>query len=121
MAVVVVEEKSSPLSFLTDNAIGAVISETYANLSEKRKALGLEYPGTVDGIAREVQREVLLTNYMFTGLRCDLQKVFSVAPLFRIQHGFAMGSPSLPPWQLMTLYGNPNVRTQTSQFRQPCF
>ncbi len=104
-----VEEKSSPLSFLTDNAIGAAIFDTYANIAEKRKALGLLNPGTVDGISREVQRDVLLSNYMFSGLRCDLQKIFSVAPLFRLQHGFAMGSNALPPWQLMALYGNSRV------------
>ena len=103
------EKSSSSLSFLTDNAITAAITDTYSNLSEKRKALGLENPGTVDNISREVQREVLLSNYMFSGLRCDLQKIFSVAPLFRLQHGFAMGSQALPPWQLMALYGTPRV------------
>jgi mitochondrial import receptor subunit TOM40 len=106
---ILVEEKGSALSFLTDNVIAATISGAYSNLSEKRKAMGLENPGTVDSIAREVQREVLLSNYMFSGLRCDLQKVFSVSPLFRLQHGFAMGSQALPPWQLTALYGTPNV------------
>jgi mitochondrial import receptor subunit TOM40 len=104
-------EKASPLAFLTDNVIAATLTDTYANLAERRKILGLSNPGTVDGIAREVQRDVLLSNFMFQGLRCDLQKVFSVAPLFRIQHGFAMGSQALPPWQLMALYGTPKVRT----------
>jgi hypothetical protein len=71
--------------------------------------LGLENPGTVDNIAREVQKDVLLSNFMFSGLRCDLQKVFSINPLFRLQHGFAMGSQALPPWQLMALYGTSDV------------
>jgi mitochondrial import receptor subunit TOM40 len=114
-------EKASPLAFLTDNAIVATLTDTYANLAERRKALGLSNPGTVDGIAREVQRDVLLSNFMFQGLRCDLQKVFSVAPLFRIQHGFAMGSQTLPPWQLMALYGTPKVRTAAYHCRtKPC-
>ena len=106
-----IEEQGSPgrLSFLTDNAVAATISDTYNNLSEKRKAMGLENPGTVDTIASEVQRQVLLSNYMFSGLRCDLQKIFSLQPLFRLQHGFAMGSQALPPWQLMALYGTPWV------------
>jgi hypothetical protein len=104
-------EKASPLAFLTDNVIATTLTDTYASLAERRKALGLSNPGTVDGIAREVQRDVLLSNFMFQGLRCDLQKVFSVAPLFRIQHGFAMGSQALPPWQLMALYGTPKVRS----------
>jgi len=107
------EEKSSssPLAFLTDNVIAAVITDMYSSLSEKRKLLGLENPGTVDNIAREVQKDVLLSNFMFSGLRCDLQKVFSISPLFRLQHGFAMGSQALPPWQLMALYGTSNVQT----------
>jgi len=105
----VAEEKASRLAFLTDNVIAAIISDTYSSLAEKRKALGLENPGTVDNISREVQKDVLLSNFMFTGLRCDLQKIFSVYPLFRIQHGFAMGSQALPPWQLMALYGTPRV------------
>lgn len=106
----VVEEKSSsPLAFLTDNAIAATLSDAYSNLSERRKLLGLENPGTVDNINREVTKEVLLTNYMFSGLRCDLHKMFSVSPLFRMQHGFAIGSPSLSPWQMFALYGNSKV------------
>ena len=107
---VIIEDNRSPLSFLTDNVIGATIQDAYSSLSAKRKALALENPGTVDGISREVQKDVLLSNYMFSGLRCDLQKIFSVAPLFRLQHGFAMGSQALPPWQLMALYGTPQVR-----------
>jgi len=116
LTMAVVEEKStsSPLAFLSDNAISTVISETYSNLSERRKALGLENPGTVDNISREVQKDVLLSNFMFSGLRCDLQKIFSVNPLFRLQHGFAMGSQALPPWQLMALYGNSNVFMQAA-------
>jgi mitochondrial import receptor subunit TOM40 len=110
MAVALEEKSTSPLSFLSDNVLAAAINDTYSSLSEKRKLLGLENPGTVDNIAREVQKDVLLSNYMFSGLRCDLQKIFSVAPLFRLQHGFAMGSQALPPWQLMALYGTSNVR-----------
>ncbi|OAP56978.1 hypothetical protein AYL99_09090 [Fonsecaea erecta] len=114
---VVVEEKSSStsmLSFLTDNAIAATIADSYSGLSARRKLLGLENPGTVDNIAREVQKDVLLSNFMFSGLRCDLQKVFSINPLFRLQHGFAMGSQALPPWQLMALYGNSDVFMQAA-------
>jgi mitochondrial import receptor subunit TOM40 len=116
---VVIEEKStsSPLSFLTDNVISAAITDTYAGLQERRRLLGLENPGTVDNIAREVQKDVLLTNFMFSGLRCDLQKIFSLNPLFRLQHGFAMGSQALPPWQLMALYGNSRVLLSSMRVR----
>lgn len=107
----ILEEKapSSSLSFLTDNAITSVINNTYASLAAKREAMGLTNPGTVESIDREVKREVLLSNYMFSGLRCDLQKIFSVNPLFRLQHGFAMGSQALPPWQMMAIYGTNRV------------
>ncbi|KIW96967.1 uncharacterized protein Z519_02358 [Cladophialophora bantiana CBS 173.52] len=114
---VAVEEKSSSTStwsFLTDNAIAATIADSCSNLSAKRKLLGLENPGTVDNIAREVQKDVLLSNFMFSGLRCDLQKVFSINPLFRLQHGFAMGSQALPPWQLMALYGTSDIFMQAA-------
>ncbi|KAJ4572232.1 translocase of outer mitochondrial membrane [Exophiala dermatitidis] len=114
MALVEEKSSSSPLAFLTDNAISAAISDTYANLQERRTLLGLENPGTVDNIAREVQKDVLLSNFMFSGLRCDLQKIFSVSPLFRLQHGLAMGSQQLPPWQLMALYGTSNVFMQAA-------
>ena len=103
------EEKASPLAFLTDNIIALTLKDSYANIAERRKALRLENPGTVDNISREVQKDVLLSNFMFTGLRCDLQKIFSVAPLFRIQHGLATGSQALPPYQLLALFGNSNV------------
>lgn len=104
------EKPSTPLAFLTDNVITATISEAYSSLQSKRKALGLENPGTVENINREVQREVLLSNYMFSGLRCDLQKLFSISPMFRMQHGFAIGSPALPPWQMIAVYGTSKVR-----------
>lgn len=110
MAQVTIDAPSSgPLSFFTDNAIATAINDTYNNLAERRKLLGLTNPGTVEGIAREVQRDVLLTNHMFSGLRCDLQKFFSLSPMFRMQHGFAMGSNVLPPWQMLAMYGNSRV------------
>ncbi|EXJ79643.1 mitochondrial import receptor subunit TOM40 [Capronia epimyces CBS 606.96] len=114
MALVEEKSSSSPLALLTDNAISAALSDTYSTLQERRKLLGLENPGTVDNIAREVQKDVLLSNFMFSGLRCDLQKVFSISPLFRLQHGLAMGSQALPPWQLMALYGTSNVFMQAA-------
>ena len=103
--ILIEKSPSSAPSFLTDNVISATISDAYSNLQLRRKALGLDNPGTVENINREVQREVLLSNYMFSGLRCDLQKMFSVSPVFRMQHGFAIGSPALPPWQMIVMYG----------------
>lgn len=110
------EPSSGALSFLTDNAIASVINDTYNNLSERRKLMGLTNPGTVESISLEVQGDVLLNNYMFSGLRCDLQKFFSISPMFRMQHGFAMGSNVLPPWQLLAMYGNSRVRMYTPSY-----
>jgi mitochondrial import receptor subunit TOM40 len=103
-------EKESPLAFLKNNAITNALLDTYHTFSEKREALRLSNPGTVDNIAKEVQREVFLTNYTFTGLRADLTKAFSVAPLFQVSHAFSMGSQGLPPYTFAALFGTSKVR-----------
>ncbi|BDD56476.1 translocase of outer mitochondrial membrane [Monascus purpureus] len=103
----------SSLPFLTDNAIAATIKDAYSSFSERRAALGLPNPGTVDNVGREVQKEVLLSNFMFTGLRADLTKVFGMSPLFRISHAFSMGSSgNLPPYAFSAMYGTPKVFMQ---------
>ena len=102
---------SSAFSFLTDNAVASVVKDAYTSFSERREALGLTNPGTVDNVAREVQKDVLLSNFMFTGLRADLTKAFSMSPLFRLSHAFSMGgSGNLPPYAFSAMYGSPNVR-----------
>ncbi|KAB8267658.1 eukaryotic porin/Tom40 [Aspergillus minisclerotigenes] len=106
------EYPASP-SFLTDNSVAAVIKDAYTSFSERRAALGLPNPGTVDNIAREVQKEVLLSNFMFSGLRADLTKVFGMSPLFRVSHAFSMGSSgNLPPYAFSAMYGSPKVFMQ---------
>jgi mitochondrial import receptor subunit TOM40 len=103
-------EYLTPPSFLTDNSVTAVIKDAYTSFSERRAALGLPNPGTVDNIAREVQKEVLLSNFMFSGLRADLTKVFGMSPLFRVSHAFSMGSSgNLPPYAFSAMYGSPKV------------
>lgn len=97
------------MGLFTENAVVAAVRDTYRSFSQRREALGLSNPGTVDNIAREVQKDVFLTNFMFTGLRADLTKVVSVAPLFHVSHGFAMGCQGLPPYSLVTIYGTPKV------------
>lgn len=101
------------LPFLTDNAVAATIKDAYSSFSERRAALGLPNPGTVDNVGREVQKEVLLSNFMFSGLRADLTKVFGMSPLFRISHAFSMGSSgNLPPYAFSAMYGTPKVFMQ---------
>lgn len=100
---------SSSLSFLSENAIAIAFRDAYTSFSDRREALGLPNPGTVEGIAREVQKDVLLNNYTFTGLRADLTKAFSASPLFQVSHAFSMGSQALPPYTFAALYGTSNV------------
>jgi mitochondrial import receptor subunit TOM40 len=103
------EKDSDPLSFFTENAVIQQIASTYVGFQERREALGLSNPGTIDGIAKEVQRDVFLNNHSFSGLRADITKAFSVAPMFQISHSLAMGSQSLNPYSFAALYGSPKV------------
>lgn len=112
MSSAIALEKESPLGFFTNNALSVALADTYGSFAEKRAALGLSNPGTVENVAREVQRDVLLTNYTFSGLRADLTKAFSMSPLFQVSHGFSMGSQGLPPYSFAGLYGTSKVFMQ---------
>ena len=103
------EEKATAAGFFSQNAVVSALRDTYLSFSERREALGLSNPGTVENIAREVQKDVFLTNFMFTGLRADLTKAFSVAPLFQVSHAFSMGSQGLPPYTFAALFGTSKV------------
>lgn len=103
-------EKESPLGFLWNNPAVAALADTYTSFQQRRGALGLSNPGTVENIAREVQREVFLNNYAFSGLRADLTKAFSIAPLFQVSHAFSIGSQGLPPYTFGALFGTNKVR-----------
>lgn len=98
-----------PVDIFTHNPIMARVREAYTSFSERREALGLSNPGTVENIAKEVQRDVFLNNLSFSGLRADLTKAFSVAPLFQVSHALAMGSNNQPPYTYAALYGSPRV------------
>ncbi|MCJ1353079.1 MAG: translocase of outer mitochondrial membrane [Icmadophila ericetorum] len=106
------EEKAPALGFVLDNPIISILRDAYQSFSERRAALGLSNPGTVDNIAREVQKDVFLTNYMFTGLRADMTKAFSASPLFHVSHAFTMGAQGLPPYSFAAMYGTPKVFLQ---------
>lgn len=94
---------------LRTNGFMDTIFDTYRSFQARREALGLSNPGTVDGIAREVQRDVFLTNQTFSGLRAELNKSFSIYPLFQISHAFSSGSQMLSPYTFLALYGTNNV------------
>ncbi|TKA71901.1 hypothetical protein B0A55_07191 [Friedmanniomyces simplex] len=94
------------------NAIFDVVLNTYQSFQERREALGLRNPGTIDQIAKEVQRDVFLTNQTFSGLRAELNKSFSLNPIFQVSHAFSMGSQMLSPYTFLALYGTDNVLLQ---------
>lgn len=109
---------TSSLSFLTENPAAAAIKDAYISFSDRRALLNLPNPGTVDNLAREVQKEVMLSNFMFSGLRSDLTKVFGMSPLFRVSHAFSMGSSgNMPPYNFSAMYGSPKVRPSLSSNR----
>ncbi|KAM7204123.1 Eukaryotic porin/Tom40 [Rhypophila sp. PSN 637] len=104
---------ASPLGFLSNNPLFSGLSDVYNGFQDRRAKLGLSNPGTLEGIAKEVQRDTLLTNYMFTGLKADITKAFSLSPLFQVSHQFAMGE-RLNPYTFAGMYGTNNVFAQAN-------
>uniref|UniRef100_L2G602 Mitochondrial import receptor subunit tom40 n=1 Tax=Colletotrichum fructicola (strain Nara gc5) TaxID=1213859 RepID=L2G602_COLFN len=96
---------------LLNNPVAHTLSDAINSFSERRAKLGLSNPGTTENLTKEVQRDVLLSNYMFTGLRADLTKAFSMSPLFQVSHQFAMGD-RLNPYTFAALYGTSKVFLQ---------
>jgi mitochondrial import receptor subunit TOM40 len=90
------------------NPIAVTIGDAINSFSERRAKLGLSNPGTIETLAKEVQRDVFLNNHMFTGIRADLTKVFSMAPLFQVSHQFAMGE-RINPYTFAAMYGTSKV------------
>ncbi|GJN75295.1 mitochondrial import receptor subunit tom-40 [Purpureocillium lilacinum] len=98
-------------SLLFANPIAITIGDALNSFSERRAKLGLSNPGTIETLAKEVQRDVFLNNYMFTGIRADLTKIFSMAPLFQVSHQFAMGE-RINPYTFAAMYGTGKVFCQ---------
>ncbi|EQL01301.1 mitochondrial import receptor subunit TOM40 [Ophiocordyceps sinensis CO18] len=98
-------------SIIFANPIASTIGDVVNSFSERRAKLGLANPGTIEGLSREVQRDVFLNNHMFTGVRADLTKIFSMAPLFQVSHQFAMGE-RINPYTFAAMYGTGRVFCQ---------
>ncbi|OAA67293.1 mitochondrial import receptor subunit [Niveomyces insectorum RCEF 264] len=99
------------LAFLQSNPVAASVTDAWKSLSDHRARFGLSNPGTVESLAKEVQRDVLLNNHMFTGIKADLTKPFSVSPLFQVSHQFALGE-RLQPYTFAALYGTNKIFAQ---------
>ncbi|EGV66156.1 translocase of outer mitochondrial membrane [Yamadazyma tenuis] len=94
-----VQETTGPL-----NPFYQYINDVYTTIGEHRKSLGLVNPGTIENINKEVSRDVFLNQYFFTGLRADLNKAFSMFPVFQTSHTLSMGSQVLPAYAFSALY-----------------
>ncbi len=101
-------EKASPLVFLQTNPVVSSLSDAFKAFSERRAKLGLSNPGSVENVGKEVQRDVFLNNYMFTGLKADLTKAFSLNPLFQVSHQFAI-CERLNPYTIAAMDGTRKV------------
>ncbi|KFA61266.1 hypothetical protein S40285_05530 [Stachybotrys chlorohalonatus IBT 40285] len=93
------------------NPLAITIGDAINSFSERRAKLGLSNPGSIENLSKEVNRDVFLNNFMFTGIRADLTKVFSVSPLFQVSHQFAMGD-RMNPYAFSTMYGTGKVFSQ---------
>jgi mitochondrial import receptor subunit TOM40 len=104
-------------NLLFANPLATTIGDALNSFSERRAKLGLSNPGTIENLSKEVQRDVLLNNYMFTGIRADLTKVFSMAPLFQVSHQFAIGE-RINPYTFAAMYGTSRVSSFFARTRQ---
>jgi len=96
---------------IAQNGVVGRLNNVYLAFQERREALGLSNPGTVENIGKEVQRDVFLNNLSFSGLRAEITKAFSAAPMFQISHSLSMGSQAQPPYAYTAIYGSPKVRS----------
>jgi mitochondrial import receptor subunit TOM40 len=97
---------------LLENPLAASIGDVLNSFSERRAKLGLTNPGNIEALSKEVNRDVFLNNFMFTGIRADITKVFSVSPLFQVSHQFAVGD-RMNPYAYSTMYGSSKVSKHT--------
>jgi mitochondrial import receptor subunit TOM40 len=103
------DQSQDSLNYFTSNAIVQRLSDVYTGFQERREALGLSNPGSVDNISKEVDRDVFLTNQAFSGLRAEIAKSFSMSPMFQVSHSLSMGSQALSPYNFSAMYGSPKV------------
>lgn len=98
--------------FWSLNPVFSYLNDVYITISEHRKSLGLINPGTIENLTKEVNRDVFLHQYFFTGLRADLNKAFSLNPAFQTSHTLSIGSPALPPYAFSALYAKEDFFVQ---------
>lgn len=95
--------KSGEDGFWSSNPIFNFVNNVATNISSHRQSLDLVNPGTMENLNKEVERDVFLTQYDFTGLRADLSKTFAVNPMFQVSHSFSAGGKS-PAYAFAAMY-----------------
>ncbi|KAL5615535.1 hypothetical protein BROUX41_005579 [Berkeleyomyces rouxiae] len=98
--------------FLATNPLAKSVADVLESYSERRQKLGLPNPGTSELLTKEVQREVLPSGYMFSGIKADITKIVGTSPFFQVSHQFAMGERQ-SPYAFATLYGTDDVFMQS--------
>ncbi|KAK9474004.1 eukaryotic porin-domain-containing protein [Dipodascopsis tothii] len=99
---------------VSKNPVVSYLSGVYYSLMDRRAALGLPNPGKLEDVAKEVGKDTFLTNYQFTGLRADLTRGISFAPVFQLSHALAIGSQYSAPYTYAAVYATNDVLMQGS-------
>ncbi|ODV80744.1 uncharacterized protein CANTADRAFT_20313 [Suhomyces tanzawaensis NRRL Y-17324] len=110
----VTPQPPKPHGLWSSNPVFSYLNDAYTTISEHRKSLGLVNPGTVENLNKEVTRDVFLNQYFFTGLRADLNKVFSFAPVFQTSHTLSVGSQVLPAYAFSAVYASDDYMLQAN-------
>nr|BAA21446.1 MITOCHONDRIAL IMPORT RECEPTOR SUBUNIT TOM40 [Schizosaccharomyces pombe] len=81
------------------------VNQVGEKIDSYKSSLNLINPGTCENLSKEVSKDILLSNYAFTGVRADVTKGFCTSPWFTVSHAFALGSQVLPPYSFSTMFG----------------
>lgn len=88
------DQQDEQPGFWSSNPIFQFVNNVATSISQHRQSLDLINPGTIENLNKEVEKDVFLTQYEFTGLRADLSKTFSMKPMFQVSHSFSTGGKS---------------------------
>ncbi|KAH3903557.1 TOM complex pore protein TOM40 SCDLUD_001199 [Saccharomycodes ludwigii] len=105
-------ESSSSSKFLSTNPVFTYLNGVYNNIHNHRRSLSLVNPGTIENLNKEVSKDVFVSQYFFTGLRADLNKIFNINPAFQTSHTFSIGSQSLPSYAFSAMLVNDKLFAQ---------
>lgn len=102
---------SAEPSIWVTNPVSQFLSSVSQTITQHRQSLDLVNPGIMENINKEVSKDVFLSLYAFTGLKADINKTFSMNPVFQIAHSFAVGS-KLPAYSFTSIIANDQALVQ---------